>query len=282
MLLYLLFFGGGMFDIYEDDFMSLLLGGKGGLYLCVFMLLGMSEWVKLVMDCIKQVFDYYYCYMGILLLFMKFDMVVVNDVFKEQKDLNFGGMENWGLIFEFVDDILLQLGQLMLYYGNEVLMYEVVYQWFGDFVIIDWWDNVWFNELFVMFFEMKMMIQFFFDEFSWFDQVKNKYCVINCDIGLNVFLVVLNFNDWVLNDFVLSVSVFMYDKGGYVLKMFENYFGEQMLCKGLQQYLVDYLFGNGMLKCLWDVLLKESGQVVGLIGDSYVCQIGVLLILFDM
>ena len=278
---YLLFFGGGMFDTYEDDFTSPLPGGKGGLHLRVFTPPGMSEWAKPAMDRTKQALDYYYRYTGIPLPLTKFDTVAANDAFKEQKDLNFGGMENWGSILEFADDILPQPGQPMSHYGNEVLTHEVAHQWFGDLVTTDWWDNVWLNESFATFFETKTTIQFFPDEFSWLDQVKNKYRVINRDIGPNAFPVAPNFNDWASNDFVLSASAFTYDKGGHVLKTLENYLGEQTLRKGLQQYLVDYSFGNGTPKRLWDALSKESGQAVGPIGDSYVRQTGVPLISLD-
>ncbi|MFP3615999.1 M1 family aminopeptidase, partial [Paraburkholderia sp. SIMBA_050] len=61
----------------------------------------------------------------------------------------------------------------------------------------------------------------------------------------------------------------------------ENYLGEQTLRQGLQQYLVDYSFGNGTPKRLWDALSKASGQSVGPIGDSYVRQTGVPLISLD-
>ncbi|KGC07887.1 MULTISPECIES: M1 family metallopeptidase [Burkholderia] len=278
---YLLFFGGGMFDTYEDDFTSPLPGGKGGLHLRVFTPPGMSEWAKPAMDRTKQALDFYYRYTGIPLPLTKFDTVAANDAFKEQKDLNFGGMENWGSILEFADDILPQPGQPMSHYGNEVLTHEVAHQWFGDLVTTDWWDNVWLNESFATFFETKTTIQFFPNEFSWLDQVKNKYRVINRDIGPNAFPVAPNFNDWASNDFVLSASAFTYDKGGHVLKTLENYLGEQTLRKGLQQYLVDYSFGNGTPKRLWDALSKESGQAVGPIGDSYVRQTGVPLISLD-
>jgi aminopeptidase N len=278
---YLLFFGGGMFDTYEDNFTSPLPGAKGSLHLRVFTPPGMSDWAKPAMDRTKQALDFYYRYTGIPLPLTKFDTVAANDAFKEQKDLNFGGMENWGSILEFADDILPQQGQPMSHYGNEVLTHEVAHQWFGDLVTTDWWDNVWLNESFATFFENKTTIQFFPDEFSWLDQVKNKYRVINRDIGPNAFPVAPNFNDWASNDFVLSASAFTYDKGGHVLKTLENYLGEQTLRKGLQQYLVDYSFGNGTPKRLWDELSKASGQPVGPIGDSYVRQTGVPLVTLD-
>ncbi|KVU82939.1 M1 family metallopeptidase [Burkholderia ubonensis] len=277
---YLLFFGGGLFDTYEDDFSSPLPDGKG-LHLRVFTPPGMRDWAQPAMQRTKQALDFYYRYTGIPLPLKKFDTVAANDAFKAEKNLNFGGMENWGSILEFADDILPEPGKPMSRYGNQVLTHEVAHQWFGDLVTADWWDNVWLNESFARFFEVKTTIQFFPDEFSWLDQVTNKYRVINRDIGPNAFPVAPNFNGWASNDFVVSASAFVYNKGAHVLKTIENFVGEQPLRQGLQQYLTDYAFGNGTPKRLWDAVSKSTGQAVGPIGDSYVRQTGVPLVSLD-
>ncbi|MBU7438302.1 M1 family metallopeptidase [Paraburkholderia fungorum] len=277
---YLLFFGGGQFDILEDDFASPLPDHKG-LHLRIFTPPGMRDWAKPAMQQTKQALDYYYRYTGIPLPLTKFDTIAANDAFKEQKDLNFGGMENWGAILEFADDILPPPGTPMSDYGVTVLTHEAAHQWFGDLVTLDWWDDVWLNESFATFFENKTKVRFFPDRFSWVDDVKNKYAVINADLKSTSFPVQPNFNGWASNDFVLSASAFTYDKGGHVLKMLENYLGEEVLRKGLQSYLADYALGNGTPKRLWDELAKASGEPMVAIGDSFVRQTGVPLLSLD-
>ncbi|MGP8437580.1 M1 family metallopeptidase [Paraburkholderia fungorum] len=277
---YLLFFGGGQFDILEDDFASPLPDHKG-LHLRIFTPPGMRDWAKPAMQQTKLALDYYYRYTGIPLPLTKFDTIAANDAFKEQKDLNFGGMENWGAILEFADDILPPPGTPMSDYGVTVLTHEAAHQWFGDLVTLDWWDDVWLNESFATFFENKTKVRFFPDRFSWVDDVKNKYAVINADLKSTSFPVQPNFNGWASNDFVLSASPFTYDKGGHVLKMLENYLGEEVLRKGLQSYLADYALGNGTPKRLWDELAKASGEPMVAIGDSFVRQTGVPLLSLD-
>lgn len=277
---YLLFFGGGLFDIYEDYYSNPLPDGRG-MPLRIFTPPGMREWAKPAMQQTKQALDYYYRYTGIPLPLTKFDTVAANDAFKDEKDLNFGGMENWGSILEFADDILPEPGQPMSRYGHNVITHEVAHQWFGDLVTLDWWDNVWMNESFATFFATKTSIQFFPDQFSWLDQIPSKYRVINRDIGPNAFPIQPNFNSWASNDFVLSASAFTYTKGGHVLKMLEGYLGEEVMRKGLQQYLKDYSFGNVTPKRLWDALSDASGLRMGPIGDSFVRQTGVPLLSLD-
>jgi aminopeptidase N len=277
---YLLFFGGGMFDTLEDDFTSPLKDGKN-LHLRIFTPPGMRDWAVPAMQQTKQALDYYYRYTGIPLPLTKFDTIAANDAFKEQKDLNFGGMENWGAILEFADDILPPPGTSMSDYGVTVLTHEAAHQWFGDLVTLDWWDDVWMNESFATYFENRTKILFFPDRFRWVDEVKTKYAVMSRDLKSTSFPVQPNFNDWASNDFVLSASPFTYDKGGIVLKMLENYLGDAVMRKGLQSYLADYALGNSTPKRLWDELAKVSGEPMVAIGDSFVRQTGVPLVSLD-
>ncbi|KDR40512.1 M1 family metallopeptidase [Caballeronia glathei] len=277
---YLLFFGGGQFDVLEDDFVSPLADHKG-MHLRIFTPPGMRDWAVPAMKQTKQALDYYYRYTGIPLPLTKFDTVAANDAFKEEKDLNFGGMENWGAILEFADDILPAPGTTMSDYGVTVLTHEAAHQWFGDLVTLDWWDDVWMNESFATYFENKTKIQFFPDRFNWVDEVKTKYAVMQRDLRNTAFPIQPNFNDWASNDFVIRASAFTYDKGGMVLKTIENYLGDSVMRKGLQSYLADYSFGNTTPKRLWKELAKASGEPMEAIGDSYVRQTGVPLVSLD-
>ena len=274
---YLLFFGGGQFDVLEDDFSSPLADGKG-LHLRIFTPPGMKDWAKPAMQETKRALDFYYRYTGIPLPLEKFDTIAANDAFKAEKDLNFGGMENWGAILEFADDIVPPPGTPLSNYGVTVLTHEASHQWFGDLVTLDWWDDVWLNESFATYFENKTKIAFYPDRFSWEGEVKNKYRIIAADLASTSYPIQPNFNAWASNDFVVNAAQFVYDKGGQVLKMFEGYLGEDVMRKGLQQYLADYALGNSTPKRLWDELSHASGQPMNAIGDSFVRQTGVPLV----
>ncbi len=277
---YLVFFGGGHFDVLEDDFTSPLPDGRG-MHLRIFTPPGMSDWARPAMQETKQALDYYYRYTGMPLPLTKFDTVAANDKYKAQKDLNFGGMENWGAILEFADDILPKPGTTMSKYGKEVLTHEASHQWFGDLVTLDWWDDVWLNESFATYFETRTSVQFHPESFSWVQDVNDKAGVMKDDIGPNAFPVQPNFNAYGSNDFVVNAGEFVYNKGGHVLKMLEGYLGDDVMRKGLQQYLADWSFGNGTPQRLWDALSSASGQQVGPIGDSFVRQTGVPLVSLD-
>jgi aminopeptidase N len=277
---YLLFFGGGMFDTLEDDFVSPLKDHKS-MHLRIFTPPGMRDWAVPAMQQTKQALDYYYRYTGIPLPLTKFDTVAANDAFKAQKDLNFGGMENWGAILEFADDILPAPGTKMSDYGVKVLTHEAAHQWFGDLVTLDWWDDIWMNESFARYFENKTKILFFPDRFNLTSEVLSKQRVMDADLRSTAYPVQPNFNDWASNDFVVKASNFTYNKGGFVLRTFENYLGDAVMRKGLQSYLTDYSFGNVTPKRLWKELSKASGEPMEAIGDSYMRQTGVPLVSLD-
>ncbi|HZZ13146.1 MAG TPA: M1 family metallopeptidase [Paraburkholderia sp.] len=278
---YLLFFGGGQFDVLEDDFTSPLPDGKG-LHLRIFTPPGMKAWAAPAMEQTRRALDYYYRYTGIPLPLTKFDTVAANDAFKAEKGMNFGGMENWGSILEFADDILVAPGESMSSYGKSVLTHEIAHQWFGDLVTLDWWDDVWLNESFARYFERKTEKVFFPKDFTAADDLDRKYDVIDADLSEHAFPVQPHFNASGSNDFVLAASTFTYSKGSYVLGMLENYLGEEVLRKGLQSYLADYQFGNGTPQRLWDELAKASGDPsIPEIGDSFVRQTGLPLLSLD-
>lgn len=277
---YLLFFGGGQFDILEDDFASPLPDDKG-LHLRIFTPPGMKDWAKPAMQETKRALDYYYRYTGIPLPLTKLDTVAANDAFKAEKGINFGGMENWGALLEFADDILPAPGTPLSDYAIKILTHEVAHQWFGDLVTADWWDDIWLNESLSTFFDKKTRVLFAPERFSWSAEVTGKYKVIDHDLSSTAYPVQPNFNGWGSNNFVLTASDFTYEKGAFMTKMLEGYLGEETLRKGLQSYLTDYAFGNVTPKRLWDELAKVSGEPMVSIGDSFVRQTGVPLISLD-
>lgn len=77
-------------------------------------------------------------------------------------------MENWGLVIYWEVYFLVDLDNIVLdmkWVVVIVIIYELVYQWFGDLVMMKWWDDLWFNEFFV-----NMMEYLFVDvlEFDWY------------------------------------------------------------------------------------------------------------------
>ncbi|WP_295976923.1 M1 family metallopeptidase [uncultured Variovorax sp.] len=279
MPMYLTFFGGGKFDILADTFKNPLDGSD--MPLRWFTPPGRSEWAKFAMEWTKVSMDYYYNYTGILLPFKKFDTVAANDSYDNKPNTGFGGMENWGSIFEFADSVLTKPGDTPTLYSVTVVTHEVAHQWFGDLVTLDWWDNVWLNESFARWFERRTTIKFHPEYYSFSDYVLDKHNVIVADLKNTAVPVQRNLNDAGSFGFI-SPSIFVYNKGSHVLETIQNYIGEEAMQKGLRIYLKDYAFGNVTPSRLWSSLEKASdGKKVSEIGDSLIRQTGIPLLTVD-
>jgi aminopeptidase N len=278
MPMYLTFFGGGKFDILEDTFKSPLDGKT--MPLRWFTPPGRSTWATFAMEWTKVAMDYYYKYTGIPLPFDKFDTVAANDSYDNKPNTGFGGMENWGSIFEFADSVLTKPGDTPTLYSVTVVTHEVAHQWFGDLVTLDWWDNVWLNESFARWFERRTTIKFHPEYYSFSDYVLDKHSVIVADLKNTAVPVQRNLNDAGSFGFI-SPSIFVYNKGSHVLETIQNYIGEEAMQKGLQIYLKDYAYGNVTPSRLWSSLEKATDKKVSAIGDSLIRQTGVPLLTVD-
>lgn len=279
MPMYLAFFGGGKFDILADTFKNPLDGSD--MPLRWFTPPGRADWAKFAMEWTKVSMDYYHKYTGIQLPFKKFDTIAANDSYNNKPNTGFGGMENWGAIFEFADAVLTKPGNKPTLYSVTVVTHEVAHQWFGDLVTLDWWDNVWLNESFARWFERRTTIKFHPEYYSFSDYVLDKHNVIVADLKPTAVPVQRNLTDAGSFAFI-DPAIFVYNKGSHVLETIQNYIGEEAMQKGLQIYLKDYAFGNVTPTRLWTSLEKASGgKKVSDIGDSFIRQTGIPLLTVD-
>ncbi|WP_394825522.1 M1 family metallopeptidase [Pendulispora albinea] len=278
MPMYLLFFGGGKFDILEDNFKNPLDGSD--VHLRWFTPPGRSTWATFQMQWTKEAMDFYYKYTGIPLPFKKFDTIAANDSYDNKPRTGFGGMENWGAIFEFADLVLTKPGDRPEPYSVSVVTHEIAHQWFGDLVTPDWWDNVWLNESFATWFANRTVIQYHPEYYTFTDFANGKRGVFNADVRNTAVPVQRNLSDPGSFGFI-NPSVFVYTKGNYLLQMFENYLGAEGMQKGLQIYLKNYAFGNATPARLWKSLEEGSGKKIADIGDSFIRQTGMPLVTVD-
>jgi puromycin-sensitive aminopeptidase len=65
-----------------------------------------------------------------------------------------------------------------------------------------------------------------------------------------------------------------YSKGASVIRMLENFLGEETFRRGLNRYLSGHMYDNARTQDLWSALETESGQPVTAIMDSWVKQMG--------
>ncbi|XP_077477502.1 glutamyl aminopeptidase [Stigmatopora argus] len=224
---------------------------------------------KYAADTTKVIFDYFEEYFNMNYSITKLDKIAI-------PDFGTGAMENWGLITYRETNLLYDEKQSSSYNKQRVasvIAHELVHQWFGNIVTMDWWDDLWLNEGFASFFEYIGVEK---AEPSW---------------GMRDIMIISDVLPVMVDDALQSshpiivnvsspaeiTSVFdsiSYSKGASVLRMLEDWMGKNVFRDGCQKYLKDYYFQNAKTSNFWDSLASVSGFPVAEVMDTWTQQMG--------
>ena len=211
-------------------------------------------------------------YFGTPYPYEKLDQVVV------PVTTSWGAMENAGLIAygQFLlakpseDTLPRQRGRL------NTMIHEIAHQWFGNLVTMRWWDDIWLNEGFASWLASKMADQ-------WHPEWKvNTNAVAAADTA--------KISDTLVSsrkvrqpiaspgDIGLAFDGITYVKGSGLLRMFENWLGEDAFRKGIQTYLSRHAWKNATTDDLSAALSSAAGKDVSSVFRSFLDQRGIPLL----
>jgi puromycin-sensitive aminopeptidase len=190
-------------------------------------------------------------------------------------DFAFGAMENLGCV-TYRETALLADGdrssQLELMRVAQVVAHETAHMWFGDLVTMKWWNGIWLNEAFATFMELKASEHFRPDWHVWTAFGAGKAAALVVD-GLDATRSV-EIEVGAPEEAEAMFDVLTYQKGGSVLRMLEQYLGEEVFRLGIGRYLRRHAYANTETSDLWDALEAESGEPVRATMDSWILQGG--------
>src|SRR5687768_8365419 len=144
--------------------------------------------------------------------------------------------------------------------------------WFGDLVTMKWWNGIWLNEAFATFMEMKATDAFRPDWQRWVDFGLTRSTAFDTDT-LSATRPI-EFPVVSPADADGMFDVLTYEKGASVVRMLEQYLGEEAFRGGLRRYMERHQLGNTETTDLWDALEEATGEPVRRIADTWIFQGG--------
>ena len=212
--------------------------------------------------------EYFTDYYGIVYPGDKVDLVAV-------PDFAFGAMENLGCItfrevLLLVDPARASLPELQNV--AVVIHHEVAHMWFGDLVTMKWWNGIWLNEAFATFMETKCTDAFRPDWHVWVTFGLSRTAAFDIDALSSTRPI--EFEVVSPSEAEGMFDVLTYEKGAAVLRMLEQYLGEDEFRDGIRHYLSIHQFANTETTDLWDAIETSTGEPVRQIMDSWIFQGG--------
>lgn len=190
-------------------------------------------------------------------------------------DFAFGAMENLGCI-TFREVLLLvdpaSADQRELESVAAVLSHELAHLWFGDLVTMRWWNGIWLNEAFATFMEMKAVEAWRpeWDVWAGFGAAR----AAALDIDALASTRPIEYPVVTPADAESMFDLLTYEKGAGVVRMLEQFLGEEVFRDGVRRYLSAHLGGNTDNEDLWTALEEASDQPVGDLMHAWIFQGG--------
>jgi puromycin-sensitive aminopeptidase len=238
---------------------------------------GKGHLTSLALDVGAVALEWFQGYYGIPYPGQKVDMIAL-------PDFAAGAMENLGCI-TYREALLLldpdtstQLEQQLV---ADVVSHELAHMWFGDLVTMRWWNGIWLNEAFATFMEV-MAVEVFRPEWKrWTNFSLERTDAFEVDSLASTRTVEFEVN--APSDCDGMFDVLTYQKGGALLRMLQQYLGEERFRQGVNQYLRTHSYANTETSDLWDsieaVTTADGGnEPVRQMMDSWIWQAGYPLI----
>lgn len=198
-------------------------------------------------------------------------------------DFEAGAMENAGLVTYREVVLLLDPDNASLRVQKriaEVVTHELAHQWFGNWVTMQWWDDLWLNEAFATWMAYKIVDDWRPEWRVWLDFDAGKASALHLDAMKSTHPVrgeVRNAAEAGEN-----FDAITYEKGGAVLRMIEGFLGEEPFRDGIRAYMRKHARANATADDLWAALAASSNQPVGELADAWLFQSGFPLITLSM
>jgi aminopeptidase N len=243
---------------------------KNGVLIRSYSVPGKREQTRFSLEYAAKTLEYYNDYFGLPYPLPKFDQVAL-------PDFSSAAMENWGLVtfreaYMLVDEANTPAD--MKETIASCITHELAHQWFGNLVTMQWWDDLWLNESFAKWMENYSIATLDPQWQVWeqFGATEQQYA-FSRDALANVQSVrePVHHPDELNSLFDPAI---VYAKGACLIRMLQNYLGEEQFRNGLRVYMKRHQYGNATADDLWSALGEVSNKDVKGFMSQWLTQPG--------
>lgn len=265
---YLVAFAVGPLDVVEGKQLPPVNGRPEPLQVRGVAARGKGKLLASSLDVTAEVLDALERWFGIPYPYTKLDIVAV-------PDFAAGAMENAGIVT--FRDVLLFVDKnspLGLQKGNiEVITHELAHQWFGNYVTLAWWDDIWLNEAFASWLPTEILEKLR----PTFRARTGARTDLDDVTGQDSLVSARQIREPVdsKGDIENAFDGITYGKGAAVIAMFERWVGPEIFQKGVREYLQTHAHGVGTSRELMASLSTAAGRDVATPFSTFLEQPGV-------
>lgn len=229
-----------------------------------------AESLDFALDIATRTIDFFDDFFGVPYPLPKSDHVAL-------PDFSAGAMENWGLITYRETALLADPKTSSIAgrrYAASVIAHELSHQWFGNLVTMQWWNDLWLNESFA-----NMMEYFAIDALEptwnmWLEHASHEtlYALRRDSLdGVQAIQTDVSHPDEIST---LFDGAIVYAKGGRLIRMLQQYIGDEAFKEGLRAYFKTHAYKNTVADDLWQAFTDASGKDVKTLMDAWITQPG--------
>jgi aminopeptidase N len=196
--------------------------------------------------------------------FPKYEMVLI-------PGFAYGGMEHAGCTFLREESVLFRTAPTAnnRLARDAVVLHELTHQWFGDFVTMRWFDDLWLKEGFAQYMAYKTLAALRPNDDIWqhfYQSIKPAAYAIDETQGTTpIYQEIRN-----LDSAKSAYGAIVYSKAPGVLRQLNYVIGDDAFQKGLQLYLAQHKYSNATWSDLIAAFQSASGRDLTAWADMWI------------
>ena len=207
-------------------------------------------------------------YTGINYPFAKYDIIIL-------PGFQYGGMEHTGATLYNDRQMFLSENPTLdeRLRRTQLIAHETAHMWFGDYVTMCWFDDVWTKEVFANYFAARMAEPLYTDINHRLNRLKTyTTSALREDRTLGSNAIRRELDN--MQNAGLIYGQIIYNKAPIVMDKLVELMGEEAFQKGIREYLYTYAYGNATWPELIAILDRYTDEDLATFSDVWVHQKG--------